>query len=157
MVFPIFNKYVDASSPKFASMRTKDHWTLTDQEFESQFENYTLKPGMFSHEAHIRLAYIHINKYGQAKAETNMCEQIKGFANSLGDTTKFNLTVTIAAVKTVKNFMDKASSDNFRDFIQEFPELITNFKDLLWKHYGYNIFSDKKAKAEYQEPSLIPF
>ncbi len=138
-------------------MKTKDHWTLSDQEFESQFENYALKPGMFSHEAHIRLAYIHIYKYGLTKAELNMCNQIKGFANSLGNGDKFNMTVTVAAVKTVHHFMEKASSDSFENFIREFPELIFNFKDLLWKHYGYNIFSDKKAKSEYQEPALIPF
>ena len=141
----------------FAQMQAKDHWTLTDQEFESQFENYTLKPGMFSHEAHIRLAYIHISKYGLAKAESNIVGQIKGFAESLGGSDKFNLTVTIAAVKTVHHFMEKSSAKNFKDFVKEFPQLVTDFKDLLWRHYGYNIFSDKTAKNEYLEPALIPF
>lgn len=138
-------------------MKTKDHWSLSDGEFESQFERYTLKPAMFSHEAHIRLAYIHIEKYGLEQAEINMCTQIQGFANSLGGGDKFNKTVTVAAVKTVNHFMEKASSTNFKDFINEFPRLITKFKDLLEQHYGYNIFSDEKAKKDYIEPDLLPF
>jgi hypothetical protein len=128
-----------------------------DEEFESQFENYTLKPRLFSHEAHIRLAYIHINKYGLQQAEKNMCFQIKSFAENLGAYDKFNKTVTIAAVKTIHHFMEKATSDNFIDFVEEFPDLFTRFKELLSKHYGFNVFADKRAKKEYMKPDLLPF
>ncbi|MEM7298396.1 MAG: hypothetical protein AAF391_09045 [Bacteroidota bacterium] len=138
-------------------MRIKDHWQFTDNEFERLFETFKFKPGMFSHEAHLRLAYIHIQKYGREKAEQNMCDQIKGFAESLGVFDKFNKTVTIASVKAMDHFMQKSSSDNFRDFIKEFPRLLTNFKDLLGQHYGFNVFSDKRAKKEYIEPDLLPF
>ncbi|WP_425390504.1 hypothetical protein [Ekhidna sp.] len=138
-------------------MRIKDHWQYTDEEFENQFETYRLKPGLFSHEAHLRLAYIHIQKYGSEQAEKNMCEQIKGFAESLGVYDKFNKTVTIASVKAMNHFMQKAKSDNFKDFIQEFPRLLTNFKDILEQHYGFNVFADKRAKKEFVEPDLLPF
>lgn len=138
-------------------MRSKDHWQFSDEEFEKQFETCKLKPGMFSHEAHLRLAYIHIQNYGMAKAEQNMCEQIKGFAESLAVYDKFNKTVTIASVKTMNHFMQKAEADNFRDFIAEFPRLLTNFKDILGQHYGFNVFADKQAKREFVEPDLIPF
>lgn len=138
-------------------MRIKDHWQYTDEEFEKVFESYQLKPGMFSHEAHLRLAYIHIKKYGSVQAEQNMCDQIKGFAESLGVFDKFNKTVTIASVKAMNHFMKKSSSENFKDFIQEFPRLLTNFKDLLGQHYGFNVFADKRAKREFVEPDLLPF
>ena len=138
-------------------MKTKDHWDLIDEEFENLFETYKLKPGVFSHEAHIRLAYIHIMKYGREKAEANMCNQIKGYAESLGGGDKFNKTVTIAAVKAVNHFIEKSTTDNFRVFIAEFPRLLTEFKELLGKHYGYNVFADKKAKEQYREPDLLPF
>ena len=138
-------------------MRIKDHWQFADDEYERQFETYTLKPGMFSHEAHLRLAYIHIQKYGADQAEKNMCDQIKGFAESLGFYDKFNKTVTIASVKTMHHFMQKSTSHDFKTFIQEFPRLLTNFKDILAQHYGFNVFADKRAKKEYIEPDLLPF
>lgn len=138
-------------------MKLKDHYQYTDEEFEDLFETFKLKPGLFSHEAHLRLAYIHIKKYGRVQAEVNMCEQIKGYAESLGVFDKFNKTVTIASVKAMDHFMQKAKADNFPDLMKEFPRLLTNFRDLLGKHYGFNVFSDKRAKSEYVEPDLLPF
>lgn len=138
-------------------MRIKSHLELTDDAIEQEFENFTLKPVLFSHEAHIRLAYIHIKKYGRAQAEKNMCEQIKGYAASLGATEKFNKTVTIASIKVVDHFMQKSKSTDFQGLIKEFPGIITDFRGLLLRHYGYNVFADKRAKQEYLEPDLVPF
>ncbi|MFK7951494.1 MAG: hypothetical protein AB8B73_01510 [Ekhidna sp.] len=138
-------------------MKIKDHTHFSDQEFEQLFETYQLKPGMFSHEAHLRLAYLHIKKYGVAQAEINMCKQIEGFALSLGATDKFNKTVTIASVKVMNQFMKESTSDNFFDFIKEFPKLNTHFKDVLGTYYGFNVFADKRAKKEFLAPDLLPF
>jgi len=138
-------------------MRIKDHWQFTDDEFEHQFESFKLKPGMFSHEAHLRLAYIHIAKYGRDQAEKNMCDQIKGYAESLGFYDKFNKTVTIASVKTMSHFMQKSDSQDFQGLVKEFPQLLDDFRGLLSKHYGFNVFADKQAKKEYIEPDLQPF
>lgn len=138
-------------------MIAKNHTHYSDEEFERLFESYKLKPGMFSHEAHLRLAYIHIKKYGRSQAEINMCAQIKGYAESLGVFDKFNKTVTIAAVKVMDHFMNKAKSKSFPDLMKEYPRLLTNFRDLLSQHYGFNVFADKRAKQEYIEPDLVPF
>jgi len=138
-------------------MRIKDHLQFTDEEYERQFKTFQLKPGMFSHEAHLRLAYIHIQRYGVAQAELNMCEQIKGYAESLGFFDKFNKTITIASVKTMDHFMSKSTTDNFHDFIQAFPQLLTDFKGIIRQHYGFNVFADKRAKQEYVAPDLLPF
>ncbi len=138
-------------------MRLKDHHQYTDDEFEELFKSFKLKPGLFSHEAHLRLAYIHIRKYGREQAELNMCEQIKGYAESLDVYDKFNKTVTIASVKAMDHYMKKATSRNFSDLMKEFPKLLTNFKDILGKHYGFNVFADKRAKQEFVEPDLLPF
>ncbi|WP_421763091.1 hypothetical protein [Ekhidna sp.] len=138
-------------------MRIKDHWQYSDEVFEETFESFRLKPGMFSHEAHLRLAYIHIKKYGARQAEQNMCNQIKGYAESLGVYDKFNKTVTIASVKAMNHFMQKSNADNFKGFIQEFPRLLTHFKEILGQHYGFNVFADQRAKREFVEPDLLPF
>lgn len=39
-----------------------NHFELTDFEFEEKFEKRIFDPELFSHEAHIRLAWIQINK-----------------------------------------------------------------------------------------------
>ncbi len=140
-----------------SKMRFKDHSQYSDEEFEQKFQDYSLKPKMFTHEAHLRLAYIHISKYGSRQAEQNMCEQIRGYAESLGVYDKFNKTVTIASIKVMDHFMTKAKSDGFRGLMNEFPRLLTDFKGLLGQHYSYNVFGNKEAKRVYQEPDLQPF
>ncbi|MGE5108664.1 MAG: hypothetical protein ACM3H8_14060 [Sphingobacteriales bacterium] len=133
------------------------HYQLNDAEFEKQFEDCVLDPGLFSHEAHLRLAWIHLKKYGINKATQNICQQILKFASHLGQKDKFNKTLTVAAVKAVYHFMQRSKQNNFSAFINEFPRLKYNFKELLRFHYGIDIFNSERAKKEYIEPDLLPF
>lgn len=135
----------------------RDHYQLTDKEFESQFLNCTLDSSLFNHEAHIRLAWIHISNYGVDQAILNVDEQLIKFVASLGAEDKYNKTVTVAAVKAVYHFIQKSKSNNFKDFIDEFPRLKTNFKELLSQHYSIDIFNSENAKASFLEPNLLPF
>lgn len=138
-------------------MLIKDHSQLTDQELEQQFETFKLKPKLFSHEAHLRLAYIHIKKYGAVRSEGHMTEQIKGYAESLGVYDKFNKTVTIASVRIMNHFMSSGESDDFYGLMNEFPVLLADFRSLLSRHYSFNVFGDKQAKKDFVVPDLIPF
>lgn len=133
------------------------HSQLTNTEFENRFQNCELSPKLFSHEAHLRLAWIHINQYGAAKAIQNITNQIKNYVKHLDAEDKYNETLTVAAIKVVEHFMNKSQSDNFQDFIIEYPRLKNNFKTLIDAHYGFDIFNSKKAKQKYLEPDLLPF
>ena len=133
------------------------HYQLTDQEFETQFESCTMNPQLFSHEAHLRLGYIHVKKYGVEKAAQNLCIQIKKFDSTFDEGTKFHVTVTVAAAKVMYHFMQRSESDNFADLVKEFPRLTKDFKQLVETHYGFDIFKDPKAKSEYIEPDLQAF
>jgi hypothetical protein len=133
------------------------HVDLTDLEFEERFQNCTLNPEIFTHEAHLRLAWIHITKYGEEAAIRNICKQLIAFVEFVGARDKYNQTLTIAAIKAVCHFIKKTSSDTFQDFILEFPKLKYNFKDLMNIHYKVDIFNSEKAKKEFLEPDLEPF
>lgn len=133
------------------------HFNLNDSAFENAFANASLPPELFSHEAHIRLAWIHIMKYGEARAIENVCAQIIQYVTKLGAQDKFNKTLTIAAVKAVSHFIKKEKIENFQDFIQTYPRLKFNFKELLGYHYGFDIFNSTEAKTRYLEPDLLPF
>jgi len=135
----------------------KIHYDLMDDEFEQQFELCALNPELFSHEAHLRLAWIHITKYGIEKALDNIQSQLMKYVEHVGARDKYNKTVTIAAVKAVYNFVLKSGSDNFQDFIAESPRLKHNFKGLMDSHYAADIFTSEKAKKEYLSPDLLPF
>lgn len=133
------------------------HLQLNDLDLEKQFENCTLDPELFVHEAHLRLAWIHVRKYGLAQAEKNLCKQISKFDKTFGDGTKFNLTVTVASAKVIDHFKQKTLANTFPEFIAEFPRLKSNFKDILAFHYGKDIFKNEKAKKFYLELDVLLF
>lgn len=135
----------------------ENYFELSDAEFERKFNSCKLDPSDFSHEAHIRLAWINIKFYGIGQAEKNIQNQIKKFVDFVGASEKYNTTLTIAAIKIVYHFFLKSRSDNFKDFISEFPRLKYNFKDLMNSHYGLDIINSRKAKMEYLKPDLMPF
>lgn len=134
-----------------------NHFQLTDLEFEKQFESCDLNPKLFSHEAHIRLAWIHIGNYGIEKAISNIQSQIMNFVKHVGVIDKYNTTLTVASVRAVYHFMLKSKSNNFKDFIKEFPRLATNFRELIDARYGFDIFNSNQAKVKFLEPNLLPF
>ncbi len=130
---------------------------LSDNAFEREFMNCTLPSSSFSHEAHLRLAWIHISKYGIDMAIENICNQLMNYVAKAGAMDKYNTTLTIASVKMVNHFVSKSASDNFPDFILEFPQLKSNFRELIDSHYDVDIFNSKQAKEKYIEPDLLPF
>jgi hypothetical protein len=133
------------------------HFELTDYEFEEKFSSFSLDPAIFSHEAHLRLAWIHIQQYGVDKAIENITAQLKDFVEFLGAGDKYNETITIAAIRAVYHFMLKSKTNTFQDFIYENPRLKNNFRELLSYHYTSDIFKSEKAKKEFIEPELLPF
>jgi hypothetical protein len=133
------------------------HTELSDNAFENQFSTCSLEPGIFSHEAHLRLAWIHVHKYGINKAVENITSQLQNYVESLGVSNKYNQTVTISAIRAVYHFMLKSKSNDFQSFIAENPRLKYNFKDLLNCHYKTDIFKSEQAKKQYLEPELLPF
>ena len=133
------------------------HFNLSDNQFEQQFRDCQLDPALFSHEAHLRLAWIHLEKYGEAVAIDNICRQLLDYVDQLGAKAKYNKTLTVAAVKAVQHFRNKSESDNFYDFIREFSRLKTNFRQLMAAHYSTDIYTVPIAKQTYLEPDLLPF
>ncbi len=133
------------------------HNQFSDHEFEKHFEELTLEPKLFTHEAHLRLAWIHINKYGIETAIDNICKQIKAFATSVREPSKFNLTLTIAAIRIVNHFILKASTTDFSKLLIEEPRLKLGFTDLIKTHYSFDLFHNAAAKKHYLKPDIRPF
>tara|TARA_B100001146_G_C15864072_1_gene298975 strand:- start:61 stop:474 length:414 start_codon:yes stop_codon:yes gene_type:complete len=133
------------------------HFKLTDSDFEKKIISCEFNPSDFTHEAHLRLAWINIKKYGINQAEINIQSELRNFVEFVGDKDKYNMTLTMAAIRAVYHFMLKSKADNFKGFIMEFPRLKNNFRDLMSYHYGFDIYNSERAKVEFLQPDLIPF
>ncbi len=135
----------------------KTHRFLTDDQFLHQLQTATLDAALFTHEAHLRLAWLELQHYEKDTAIAQTCALIKHYVQVLGASDKFNQTLTVAAVEAVSHFMEKTDANSFKDFIEASPALISNFRGLLQTHYSFDIFSSNTAKSNYIAPDLVPF
>ncbi len=135
----------------------EEHFSLSDASFAEKFRNCNLGSISFTHKAHLRLAWIYITTSGEQIAIDRICEQLKTYTASVGAEEKFNLTVTIAAIKAVNHFVKKSSALTCKQFLLEFPALTISFKDLIATHYSTDIFEEEKAKHTFMQPDLAPF
>lgn len=135
----------------------ESHLSISDKELIDQIESCNLDPKLFTHEAHLRLAWLNIKNHGIEKAVELTQTQLKTYVRHLGALDKYNTTLTIAATRAVYHFMLKSETESFQDFIKESPRLKTEFKKLLESHYSLDIFSFDKAKQVYIEPDLCKF
>jgi hypothetical protein len=135
----------------------ENHYALTNVQFEHQFANAVLDPNVFTHEAHLRLAWIHLEQYGLEHAIENITLQLKNYTRVVGAADKYNETVTIAAVYAVQHFRIRSACKDFEGFIEENSQLKTNFKGLLATHYQTDIFRSAEARVSFLEPELLPF
>lgn len=133
------------------------HFKLSDTEFMSQFKNCRLDPSVFSHEAHLRLAWIHIHSFGLAQARENIQKQLQDFVEHVGAKDKYHKTLTIVAIEAVHHFMQISKSHTFKNFMVEFPQLKDNFKGLINSHYSFDIFQSEEARFEYIKPDVLAF
>nr|WP_299067774.1 hypothetical protein [uncultured Allomuricauda sp.] len=144
--------------PNFNRTRNiTSHSQLNDGEFKELFKTTALSPQLFTHEAHLRLAWIHINLYEEEVAIEKICKQIKDFDEIHGTGDKFHHTITVSSIKIMRHFILKSKSNRFEDFLLEFPRLLTSFKELLLKHYSADLIFSKKAKTGFVPPDLLPF
>lgn len=133
------------------------HNVLSDTLFLEQFENCTLDPKCFDHEAHLRLVWLYINKEGCDIALIKVTQGLMAYTQSLGAADKYNHTLTVAAAKAVNHFINKSKSQKFPKFIKEFPRLKSDFMALLEMHYNRTTLLAEDAKSAYVEPDLMPF
>ncbi|MBX2815025.1 MAG: hypothetical protein KTR24_03475 [Saprospiraceae bacterium] len=138
-------------------MSIQHHSQIDDSDFEHQFASGGLSPSLFDHEAHLRLAWIHVRRYGRDQAVVNITAQLKAYVRRLGASDKYHETLTIASIAAVHHFMRRSDAGSFNALLLEFPQLKYDFKSLIASHYSHNIFECSEARAIYQEPDLQPF
>ncbi|CAL2084216.1 hypothetical protein [Tenacibaculum sp. 190524A05c] len=135
----------------------KNYLDSSDDVFELNFINCRINPEDFTHEAHLRLAWINIVKYGAEKGQINILNQLKNFVIHVGAKDKFHKTLTVASFNVINHFIQKSTSHSFTDFIEEFPLLKFDFKKFIYAHYSLELINSELARRKYVYPDLKPF
>lgn len=102
---------MSCTTPNLWQVKTPLHHSeLDDSEFMESFENGSLAPNIFSHEAHLRIGWLYIKNYGEQQAVKKACDGIKQFDELHGTGDKFHVTLTVASIKVLHHFMKKSKS-----------------------------------------------
>ena len=133
------------------------HRALSDKKLKNTISNCTLNPELFTHEAHLRLAWIHIKEQGLEHALCSITDDLKRYVKHIGVPEKYHVTLTVAGIYAVNHFAQSSKSLSFKEFITDHPQLKSHFKELISSHYGFDIFTSHQARSEFIEPDLLPF
>ncbi|MDX9751099.1 MAG: hypothetical protein RBT71_08485 [Flavobacteriales bacterium] len=133
------------------------HRQLADADFILQFTECRLPPEHFTHEAHLRLAWVHLTQVGLQRAITRVRADLRRYTRHVGAEAKYHDTLTTAAVHAVDHFQRQRPMGDFASFIEAHPALMTNFKGLLATHYDPELLATAEARANYVAPDRQPF
>lgn len=124
--------------------------SVSDQRFIENIESLKLKPCYFTHEGHIRLAWLYLKEYELSVAVSKTCQTIKTFAESLGAHTKFHMTITSALVHIIHAKM--LDEDSWQSFIDNNSKLIDNSFEELHNYYDLNTLKSEYARLNFVLP-----
>ncbi len=133
------------------------HSELSDEAFELQFASGVFPASLFIHEAHLRLGFIHIKKYGIEKAIEQVSQQIQQLVISIGAQEKYHHTITIAALHILYHYIRKNPEAPFQQLLASEPQLLANFKSILNNHYSEPLLASPEARHQYFPPDLTSF
>lgn len=130
---------------------------LSDNDFIQQLENCTLPAVQFDHVGHLRIGWLYLNEMEIKDAIVKTTNSIQNYASRLGAPKKFHHTLTVASLFILKERMMSDPADKFEAFLENQPDLRSNFKDIVCAHYSQERLCDSRARESYIEPDLKDF
>ena len=143
--------------PSENQSKLQPHFRLTDREFIHHFENLSLDPEWFTHEAHLRLGWIYVSNDSFDLACEKRCQNIQRFDLKFGSGKVYHKTVTIVFAHLIRSRLIPDQTETFGTFLEANPDILKNYKTLVGQPYSYNLFVDETSRHEFVAPDLEPF
>ncbi len=127
---------------------------LNDQKFAHNFEFGALPPGTFTHEGHLRLAYVYLCDHDLNAAHSKLKSELQGFLQRNNvDPKKYHETMTRAWMMAVDAFMHRiGDTANFEEFKTKAAPLFST--QAMLTHYSKDRLLSEQARVEFIEPDL---
>jgi len=126
---------------------------MTELEFFTQFENGTLKAEIFDHQAHVKIAWIYLQKYELPEALRNFSETLKRFAKINGATGLYHETITFAFLVLIQERIQSAENkQSWEEFVETNSELFDWKNNILKKYYREETLKSVFAKKNFVFP-----
>ena len=135
---------------------------MDDADLLKQFENCILPFHLWTHRAHVRIAYLYLNEHPLGEAERRISTGIKAYnaANNVpeGPTSGYNHTTTIAFARLIYAVMNAYGqampTADSEAFCEMHPQLL--HRHVLRFFYSPERRMHPDAKTDFVEPDLTP-
>lgn len=127
---------------------------MSDDDFLAAFEACTIPKADWTHEAHVRMAWLYLSRLPFPTAVQNARSGISKYNRSLGNTAGYHDTVTVAAVTVIGSRM--TDGESYPAFRTRNPDLFANLMGVLRRYYSEDRIKSPEAVAEFIEPDLRP-
>ncbi|MDX1442641.1 MAG: hypothetical protein R3270_02555 [Gammaproteobacteria bacterium] len=129
---------------------------MNDQEFITALEDCSLDKRYFNHRGHLRAAWLYLDRYPVNEAAEHCARSIQRYANHLGATDKFHVTLTRAFMHIIAELRASHPATNWEDFLSQCPDLVEEPRRLIARHYSDDVLDSEKARTEFVAPDLAP-
>jgi hypothetical protein len=129
----------------------------TDADFLAAFASCTLPRPEWTHEAHVRMAYLYLRDRPDADALLPAVrEGIHRLNASYGNPTGYHETITAAFLRLVADRLRRAPSPTFDAFRAAHPDLFLPALGGLAPHYTHDLLHSTDARARFLPPDRDP-
>jgi hypothetical protein len=130
---------------------------MTDDEFLKSFEECSLPKRLWTHEAHVRMAWLYLRQRPLAEVIPIVRQAIQRYNGSLGNAEGYHETITLAYLVLIDDRIDRGSSqETFASFTRGFPTLLDRKMSALLVHYSRDLLFSPEAREVFVEPDLVP-
>jgi hypothetical protein len=130
---------------------------MTDDEFLKSFEDCSIPKPLWTHEAHVRMAWLYLRRRPLEEVIPIVRQAIQRYNTSLGNTEGYHETITLAFLVLIDDRIDRASSEEtFASFSQSHPSLLDRKMSALLEHYSREVLFSREATRQFVEPDRVP-
>ncbi len=120
------------------------------------FENATVEPGDFDHEAHIMVAWHYLQEMELLDALSRFTTAIKRLTHKLGVSSKYHVTITWFYLIKIAERCAAMPGADWTAFKAANPDLFAWKPSLIEKHYSTALLSSETARRMFVFPDLQP-
>src|SRR5262245_24080294 len=123
---------------------------MTDDEFLAAFEAAAIPRKDWTHEAHVRMAWLYLPRLPFGEVVEHMGDGIETLEGRIGSPDGYHETITVAFVRVIASRLrDREDYGRFRD---RNPDLLDRTLTALLRHYAKERLFSPEARKGFIEP-----
>ncbi len=137
-------------------MKTPSEAIARPEAIVAAFENATLKPGGFNHEAHILVAWHYLREMSLIEAIGRFTRAIRRLTQKLGVASKYHETITWFYLIKIAERMKATPDADWQAFKAANADLFAWNPSLVEQYYSRDLLGSETARQLFVLPDLGP-